>query len=301
MTAGRKEICLSCPNLKNIRGNFTCPKFRGDVMKEILNPNAICESWGNTSGYTKINFYKDKSNLLDINDLWLNQKVFLLCNGENRNKFDLDLLNQSGIMSMTMNNGGNSFKSTFWTGQDTPTKFVESIWLDPKVMKFVPLKHRNLRFSSIVSGQICECPNMIYHKRSSVSTLTDWFTSAEVNWNTTVECGANYRSSMLSAIHILYALGFRTIYILGADFIMSPEHKYCFDEDRSPKSINHNNAMYKASIVWFQKMESKLKELGLEIYNCDPESNLKVVPLCDYKEAISKCKIVPTIQTKGRY
>ena len=49
---------------------------------------------------------------------------------------------------------------------------------------------------------------------------------------------------MLVALRLLHYLGFRTVYLIGADFKMTPEQGHAFDEARSAESVRHNNVLY---------------------------------------------------------
>lgn len=232
--------------------------------------------------------------------------IFLLCNGPSRNNYNLDLLNQPGIMTMTVNNGGHSFRSNFWVGEDSPIKFMDDIWLDPRIMKFTSMKHHTEKFFDTHTGResqltVEKCPNVFFHEKKTISDLSNWLDGKSVKWNTTIACGTNVRSVMLSALSIIYILGFRKVYILGADFEMTPEKKYCFEQERTHSSIIHNNTLFQALRLFFILKDQEFKEKGFLLYNCGKESKLDSIPYKDFVEAVNENKIDINSSTLGMY
>ncbi len=74
---------------------------------------------------------------VDLADLYRGQTLFLVLNGASLQDFDFDRLKQPGICSMGVNNGAHGFRPQFWTCVDDPTRFLDSIWRDPAILKFV--------------------------------------------------------------------------------------------------------------------------------------------------------------------
>ena len=289
MVEKRKSICEKCYLYERVRGNHRCPVFGIYLKQEQSNPAANCEKWNGME--TKILFNKT----LDLTNQFIGQKCFLLCNGPSRDDFNLALLKGPGIATMTINNGGNDFRSTFWTCQDEAYKFMDSIWRDPTIMKFTSTK--NSKGATPDGKSLAYCPNIYYHKRASCHELKDWFIKDSISWNTTKEC-ANVRSTMLAAIHILYVLGFREIYIVGADFKMSKTNKYCFAQDRSEGEIKQNNHSYECINKWFELMKDQFSERSLKVFKCGGGVN---VPFIDYNDAIKNCLIDTSPSTEGMY
>jgi hypothetical protein len=237
---------------------------------------------------------------LDLTNLY-SGGVFLLCNGPSRNNYDLSLLGQ--VMTMTINNGGHSFRSDMWIGEDNPKKFMDSIWQDPKIMKFTSENHRALNYwdsKNRIEKPISKCPAVFFHEKED-TTLNGWLDGNAVHWKTPIECGDTVKTTMLAAIHILYILGFRIIYLLGADFEMSPEKKYCFEQDRSAQSIKHNNRIFKATREFFRLTRPIFLDHGLTVYNCGVESKLDTLPYRDYLKSVNENLIYMGGKTLGMY
>ena len=252
---------------------------------------------------TSMKFYRNKVEIIDLTDLWKDQKVFLLCNGPSRNTLNLDLLYQPGVMTMTINNGGHSFRSNFWTAMDSPRKFMSSIFKDPKIMKFVNLRHISKPYFNDHDSSthlVHTSPNVIYIKRNVRAELDGWFNDDDIGWNTTKECG-NTRCSMLAAIHILYVLGFRTIYIIGADFEMNPRQPYCFSEIKGTGSVKTNNTSFSKLLKFFKDIQPELKKVGLQLFDAQGTRLSESLPTINYTEAVNNCVIDTSASTFGRY
>jgi hypothetical protein len=48
-------------------------------------------------------------------------------------------LKQPGIVTFGMNNGAHGFRPNLWCCLDAPIRFMQSIWADPTITKFIPL------------------------------------------------------------------------------------------------------------------------------------------------------------------
>jgi hypothetical protein len=248
-----------------------------------------------------------RSNGLKANiiDLYHGQDVFLICNGPSFKDVDKSLLKLPGIVTMTVNNGGHSFRSNLWTGQDPQDKFMQSIWEDPNMMKFTLLQYRFRHYYDHIKNRVSDrtvsdCPNVIFHKRHSNFIPEDWLNEKEIVWGRPKKSGGN-RSVMLAAIHILYLLGFKNIYLLGVDFNMSSDKKYFFPENRGPAAIRNNNKLFKNISSYLKQIKPKLEEKGVHIYNCNPGSKLDVFDFADLNDAIEINTIDLSASTVGMY
>ena len=99
-------------------------------------------------------------------------------------------------------------------------------------------------------------------------------------------CIKGKRSVMLVALRLLHYLGFRTVYLLGADFKMADDQKYVFDESRTNAAIRHNNVLYDALNQRFAAMREYFKRSKFTVLNCTPESGLTAFDHVPYDEAI---------------
>jgi hypothetical protein len=219
--------------------------------------------------------------------------IFLICNGPSFAALDHSLLGKPGIMTFGINNGPKTFRPNFWTCVDSPERFIKSIWLDPRIMKFIPQATMEKRIFDnekwgMTKKLVGECPNVIGYRRNEKFMAKRFLFEDTINWGNHKEYGG-CRSVMLPAIRICFLLGFRKIYLLGCDLNMSEEYTYHFDEQRAKGAVNCNNNTYKRMITeYFPKLKPEFDEAGLEIYNCNPNSALKVFPHISFEDAIKE-------------
>jgi len=235
------------------------------------------------------------------------QHAFLVCNGPSFNGLDKRPLDYA--YTMTVNNGPAAcyqrFVPSAWTMVDDPSRFLASIWLNPAIQKFVPHAHsekpiwnsfngRNELFT--VNGKpvkVRQCPNVVYIHRNEKWHAPRYWIEDTFNWGNHTDITDEYghkggRSVMLVALKLLFHLGFRHIYLLGADFKMDENHKYSFDEERKRGAINCNTSTYKALNDRLADARQYAEDMGLHIYNCNPDSGLTAFEHKSYDDAIKE-------------
>ena len=191
----------------------------------------------------------------DGHNLWMGDTyrggtAFLICNGPSFGKiltseFEFkgkmrsgkEILNYPGFITMGMNNGPKSFRPNLWTCVDSPTHFIKSIWLDPKITKFVPFSFPDRTLFDNekwrdMKETVGDCPNMVYYKRNEKFDANKFLFEDTFNWGNHKDFGGG-RSVMLVAVRLLFHLGIRNLYLLGADLKMDDNTKYHFDQDRN--------------------------------------------------------------------
>ena len=227
--------------------------------------------------------------------------AFLICNGPSLVSGDYDLaqLHRPGVMTYGVNNGPSTFRPNFWSCVDDPSRFLKSIWLDPKIQKFVPQAHAekpifdNETWKEMKDNGnkvlVGECPNVVYFHRNEKFVEDRWLFEDKINWG----CHKNYggcRSVMLPSLRILFLLGFRKVYLLGADFTMTEDYAYHFDEKREKGAVSGNMNTYKRMRdEYFPKLKPYFEDEGFEIYNCNPDSGLgDTFDYCPFKDAIAE-------------
>lgn len=287
-------------NLVQYLGENPCPL----VGKPKLEPPEI-----KIEPAKKCDFIFKRSNgrVADITNIFKGQSAFLCCNGPSFSAVDKGLLRRAGILTMGVNNGAcrEDFRPDLWTAQDPPNKFLPSIWKDPKIMKFTLLDYRLKRLKDHSTGKLTntrlrDCPNLFFHRRHSEFRPERWFSEKKICWGRPKKGGGN-RSTMMAAMQILWLLGISRIYLLGVDFKMSKEEKYFFDEDRSGPSIRGNNRLFENMAKYFTQLLPYMKANKLEIFNCNPDSGLRVFPFKDIAEAVAENQIILNENTRGMY
>lgn len=219
--------------------------------------------------------------------------IFIIANGPSlvSGAYDLSLLKRPGVMTYGMNNGARTIRPNFWTCVDDPKRFMKSVWLDPCITKFIPHAHAEKKIfdnekwedSQILVGQ---CPNVVYYHRNEKFMAERFLFEDTVNWGNSGDNGGG-RSVFLPVIRICFLLGFRNIYLMGADFKMSSNYTYHFDEQRAKGAVNCNNNTYdRLKEEYLPALKPYLEAEGCNVYNCNPESELKVFDYVPFDEAI---------------
>lgn len=251
--------------------------------------------------------------------------AFLIAGGPSFANVRQKYLRRSGIWTMTINNAVKSFRGNAAIVVDDPHRFTYSLWADPKIQKFVPtalfesqlwdnrLIYENGKEKQLwqpTGIKVGDCPNVIGYRRNEKFMANRYLHEDTINWgnhentclcgkgerkergDTCPACGQKNqfggRSVFLAALRVLYLLGFRTVYLMGVDFEMSETKKYHFDEGRTPGAIKGNMSTYDKLIKWFGELQPLFLKEGFKVYNCNPDSRLKVFPFINYKEALDK-------------
>lgn len=263
-------------------------------------------------------FFTRECSQLNLVGMYQGSSAFLILNGPSlvNGDYDLSKLKKPGVITYGVNNGPSTFRPTFWSCVDDPQRFLKSIWLDPAITKFIPHAHAEKSIfdndtwkemkqdgKSVLVG---DCPNCIYFHRNEKFEASRWLFEDKINWGNSGDNGGG-RSVMLPALRILFLLGFRKVYLLGADFTMSEDYAYHFDEQREKGAVKCNMSTYKKmKDEYFPSLKPYFKEEGFEVYNCYADSGLKDV--FDYvsfndaiEEATGKLGLVENERTWGMY
>ena len=282
---------------------------RRSLLKDKADMNAFRHHRDRHLGFSVSNEYYQQTPFfftrecasLNLVGQYKGASAFLICNGPSlvNGDYDLSQLNRPGVVTYGINNGPATFRPTFWSCVDDPSRFLKSIWLDPKITKFVPHAHAekpifdNETWKDMKQdGQkvlVGECPNVVYFHRNEKFVADRWLFEDKINWGCHKDFGGG-RTVMLATLRILFLLGFRKVYLLGADFTMTEDYAYHFDEKRDKGAVNGNMSTYKKMRdEYFPQLKPYFEAEGFEVYNCNPDSGLKdVFEFCSFKDAIEE-------------
>lgn len=253
-------------------------------------------------------FNRDGLNLF-LGDIYKGSSAFLILGGpsfgelivgetEFRGKKipNKELLKHPGFVTLSTNNSPRTFRTDMNVSVDNPQNFIKSIWLDPKMMKFVPFDHAEKRIFDNESWKemdrvVGECPNVHFFRRNEHFVPEQFLKEGTFNWGEHSDAkdalgNKGGRSVMLVALKILYYLGIRKVFLLGCDFKMDDNNKYHFAQDRSKNSQKGNNATYEILKSRFQGLLPHFEEAGFNVFNCNMDSGLDVFPKMPFEEAI---------------
>ena len=122
-----------------------------------------------------------------------------------------------------------------------------------------------------------DCPNVAGYRRNEKYHAPRWLNEETINWGNHGKWGGG-RSVLLASLRILYVLGFRKVYLLGADFDMSETKRYHFEEGRTPSSIKGNMSTYAKLQAWLTELQPHFLKAGYVVKNCNEKSRLTAFP-----------------------
>ena len=246
-------------------------------------------------------------NRVDLSGLLANRTAaFLVCGGPSLSLVNPNHLNHRGVFTMAVNNAGawDSFRPSSFICSDPPMKFHAGIWLDPAVMKFVPLPKLKTgrgvihlkddgKFSA-AGFSACHCPNVWGFLRRSWMALDDtFFTDEGAAWGNLNEGVMRTGlpktvNTMLLGIRLLYYLGARQIFLVGCDFKMAEGAVYAFDQGKEEGGVNSNNDQYRIVNDWLTAMQRAgiFERRDLTIMNTTMESQLEAFPKIPFDDAM---------------
>jgi len=255
-------------------------------------------------------FFTREGAQLNLIGHYRGKSAFLICNGPSFASLDKKLLDKPGVITFGINNGPKTYRPTFWSCVDDPARFLKSIWLDSRITKFVPQAHfEKLIFDNekweTMKVRVGECPNVIGYRRNEKFMADRYLFEDSINWGNSKDLGGG-RSVMLPALRILFLLGFRKVYLLGCDMKMTEQYCYHFDESRGKGAVNCNMSTYdRLKNEYLPALKPIFEAEGFHVFNCNPESELKVFPFLPFedaiKDAVKELGDVPNERVWGMY
>lgn len=244
-------------------------------------------------------------------NLYKGRSCFLLCGGPSLAEMPLHDLNQPGILTAAVNNCAVLHRPNLWFCVDKPSSFHENILRDPGVMKFIKRKHSHHQVRTHNGQRWVETPDRIV-KLPNVwfyDYQDGWpsnFLTAKPTWGTSNHNdpqGKGQRSVMLIALRMLYWLGVRTVYLIGADFHMRTEQPYAFSESKGEPACHSNNKKFARLNQWFRDLQPHFAAHGFKVLNATNGGNCDAFERIDFAEAIrqSRREFPAELKTWGLY
>jgi hypothetical protein len=257
-------------------------------LLEPANPENIYEKY-HPLQYNPM-FFRPSGSSIDLVDLFRNAFIFLICNGPSFNEVDKTKLQLPGIQSFGINNGAHYFKPHLWACTDSPNNFMDSIWLNSTIMKFIPLAYMDKPIWDSENNReslynVSDCPNVIGFRRNINFNYRTWLNEPSINWGSH-EFSGNGQSTMLAALKICYLLGFKNVYLVGCDFKMNQQQAYWFHDETTFEHIDHNNRLFAHLQQYFDLLQPVFQEEKFHVYNTNKDNELKSFPFIDYETAI---------------
>lgn len=243
--------------------------------------------------------------------------AFLIGSGPSLAETDLTPLNRFGILTLGVNNSPSLFRPNLWCAMDPARNFVQQIWRDPAIMKFVPWhrrRERTRRFSAtgtlVNDEHLVDYPNIWFYEREQNDfDPARFLTSDKFHWG----CSEGHRdpdgrgggrSVMFVALKLLYHLGCRYVFLVGCDFHMEPEAPYAFPQTKTPGECRANNGLYATLCRRLEMLAPHFDAAGYRVVSVTPESRLnRVLPHWTLDRAIDLAvdRVGKTVVTKDMY
>ena len=247
-------------------------------------------------------FFTREGATLDIVGQARGGTAFLICSGPSFANVDKNMVKNAPVFKMTTNNAVASIRGNAAIIVDDPSRFTLSMWLDPSIMKFVPmaamekplwdnrlLKDKNGNFKQQwepYDKKVGDCPNVVGFRRNEKFMPDRFLYEDTINWGMHTKWDGGGRSVFLSSLKILWLMGYRRIYLFGVDLYMDENHRYHFNEGRTNSAIKGNMSTYEKLKKWFRQVAPYFESEGCIIKNANPNSHLEVWPRITPEQAV---------------
>lgn len=238
-----------------------------------------------------------------LRNLWRGCAAFYVCGGPSLRQLDLERLRDRGVVSLGINNVAAYAPVRAFTCSDPPEKFHHGIWLDPAILKFVPIPKLSKRIRAKVSEtdwrptayRVEDCPSVFGYSRATEYVAADFLTTPHASWGQgkhglAKHGGEKILFTFFLGLRLLHYLGVRRIYLLGVDFQMTEQDGYAFAEQRHEGAVRGNNNHYRIAKGMCDELAPVFAAAGLEVYNSNPESALTTWPYVSYEDALADCR-----------
>ncbi len=298
-----EHICYLLKQCKLTGGNPSIPSCDECQRKLKLDDTDFPGKWEDPVIITT----RDKERTHCLRNLLAGTPAFLVGGGPSAEE-NLDKLNRRGVFSLAINNAaGYIVRPQAFVCSDPPMKFSHSIWLDPGVMKFIPIPklgggRSKLRWKDNgefkpLDKKSFQCPNVWGFQRESWLKPDDsFFLTNGVHWGNH-KAGVKRTGeektvcTMLLGLRLMRYLGCSKLFLLGNDFYMGDGYGYSFGQGRTPEACNSNNNQFVTVNRWLCQMQEAgvFERFGMPIYNCFEKSGLRAFPYTPFDEALAEC------------
>lgn len=234
---------------------------------------------------------------IDLEGLWAPCPAFLVGGGPSLRDFPLERLKDRGVLSLAVNHAAAVAPVKAWVFSDWHGKFHQNLFLDPAIMTFAPQPKMRRKLNAKVDGvffptkvRIRDCPNTFGYHRQSRFVPETFFTDRFGHWGPRADQPKDKPEegclcTMLIGLRLLFYLGVRTVYLLGVDYKGRDGLCYGFPCDKGDR-----RRRYKWEGHMLRRLGPEMEKRGLEVYNCNPDTDCDVFPVRLFNEALAHCK-----------
>ena len=241
-----------------------------------------------------------------LRNLWAGCAAFYVCGGPSLREIDLSFLKDRGIVSLGINNVAGYAPVRAWTFSDPASKFSSDIFLDPAILKFVPVPKLGERVRARRDGkfawtpyEVKHCPSVFGYNRQTLFDPQTFLTSEQASWGRSKKHKQNEGKTtvlftFLLGLRLLHYLGVRRVYLLGVDFKMTETAHYAFGQDRHSGAVASNNNSYRVATELCGELRPVFDKAGFEVYQTNEKSALRVFDYLPLADAIDDCRgVIP--------
>ena len=246
-------------------------------------------------------------NMLPINhalrNMWMGCAAFYVCGGPSMKSIDLSFLKERGIVSLAINNAAAYAPVKAMAFSDPASKFSSNVFFDPAIIKFVPKpKLRERVRAKLPDGRfqwtaytVSQCPSVFSFERDGLYEPETFLTRDKASWGVSKRYEVNKDKDKILCtffigLRLLHYLGVRRIYLLGVDFKMTPESQYAFGQSKHSGGVVSNNNSYRVATKMLVTLRPHLEAAGLEVFQTNPDSDMKAFDFVDLAYAIEDCR-----------
>jgi len=155
---------------------------------------------------------------------------WIIGGGPSLSTLPTDRIAASSLSKFSMNLAGHGLlRPNFWTAYDPTSRFQKSTYLDASIMKFIP-RGRAMDVVPGTTGKVCDSPNTVFFDRDQSVGFHDFLSPSATapTQESPVRSGAitDWQDTLIQAIHVASAMGFRTLYLAGCDMHISPSPEW---------------------------------------------------------------------------
>jgi hypothetical protein len=126
----------------------------------------------------------------------------------------------SPIPKFAVNLAGHGLlRPNFWTSYDPTARFLRSIYLDPSIVKFVH-RRRAMDLVPETTTKVCDAPATLFFERNGRRGFHEFPGGKRIDAGKAAI--TDWQDSLIQAIELAWWLGFRTLYLIGAEMCVRP-------------------------------------------------------------------------------
>jgi hypothetical protein len=270
-----------------------------------------------------------------VADLYRGASCFLVLGGPSMKTLPLGQLARRGVLIMSVNNCPAGLppgiRPHIWLHTDPCRKFHDSIWRDPAILKFTPvrewglgrggrraIRHRGSddKLSPVAGVCARNMPGVFGFERNTAFFPEKWLRESSINRGNDIKHARgdpakgiesngwpHTINTMFAALRLAFYLGIKTLYLLGCDFRMDADRPYNFGQVKSAGGVRANNDAFAKMCVMFDALKPLFDAEEFLVFNCNPDTGLWTFPHCPFPQAIAAVTegFTEELETDGWY